>query len=177
MNLAPTGCGRESISMSDVDGPTEPGDATRTSRPHIYIVLRYRSTISKSRLATSTRSSVPTVIKRNGRKARTSPSQGDCHQVFHGIDLHWHDLRHEYASRLVERGVPLSQVGDLLGHASILTTERYDNHGFAALQQAAGRLESGKSFRQLKRFKCLGGVGPPGDRTRDTVIKSHVLYH
>jgi len=127
------------------------------------------------------------------------PLAGDCHQVFHGIDLHWHDLRHEYASRLVERGVPLSQVGDLLGHASILTTERYDNHGFAALQQAAGRLESGKTFTSASQTRTnedsdvvehasgsdanlsdlngLGGDGPPGDRTRDTVIKSHVLYH
>jgi site-specific recombinase XerD len=42
-------------------------------------------------------------------------------------DLCWHDLRHEYASRLAERGVPLSQSRDLLGHSSIVTTERYDN--------------------------------------------------
>ena len=39
-------------------------------------------------------------------------------------------LRHEYASRLVERGVPLAQARDLLGHASILTTERYDTRGW-----------------------------------------------
>ena len=32
----------------------------------------------------------------------------------------------EYASSLVEQGVPLSQVRNLLGHASIVTTERYD---------------------------------------------------
>ena len=56
------------------------------------------------------------------------------------IDLHWHDLRHEYASRLVERGVPLAQVRDLLGHASITTTERYDNQTLEALQSAAKRL-------------------------------------
>ena len=62
------------------------------------------------------------------------------------INLHWHDLRHEYASRLVERGVPLAQVRDLLGHASILTTERYDNQKLEALQAAVGRLESGKTF-------------------------------
>ena len=109
-------------------------------------------------------------------------------------DLHWHDLRHEYASRLVERGVPLSQVRDLLGHASIVTTERDDNHTFAALQQAAGRLESGKTFTSASQSdpnaepegtdppaskgdntlegKELESGGPPGDRTRDTVIKS-----
>ncbi len=39
------------------------------------------------------------------------------------IDLHWQDLRHEHASRLVERHVPLAQVRDLLGHASIVTTD------------------------------------------------------
>jgi site-specific recombinase XerD len=55
-------------------------------------------------------------------------------------------LRHEYASRLVERGVPLAQVRDLLGHASITTTERYDNQKLENLQAAAGRLERGETF-------------------------------
>lgn len=36
-----------------------------------------------------------------------------------------HDLRHTYASRLVQAGVGLPRVRDLLGHASITTTERY----------------------------------------------------
>jgi Phage integrase family len=65
---------------------------------------------------------------------------------FRDINLHWHDLRHEYASRLVERGVPLTQVRDLLGHVSILTTERYDNQRLEALQPAVERLEGGKTF-------------------------------
>jgi hypothetical protein len=42
--------------------------------------------------------------------------------------------------------VPLAQVRDLLGHASILTTERYDNQRMEALQAAVERLESGKRF-------------------------------
>ena len=65
---------------------------------------------------------------------------------FQAINLHRHDLRHEYASRLVERGVPLSQVRDLLGHASIATTERYDNQRLEILRAAARTLESGKEF-------------------------------
>ena len=67
-------------------------------------------------------------------------------QRLRDINLHWHDLRHEYASRLVEKGVPLAQVRDLLGHASIVTTERYDNQRLEALQAAVARLEAGKAF-------------------------------
>jgi len=62
-------------------------------------------------------------------------------------DLRWHDLRREYASRLVEHGVPLSQVRDLLGHASITTTERYDNQKPEALQEAAKLLETDDSLK------------------------------
>jgi Phage integrase family len=74
-----------------------------------------------------------------------------CRDEFRRINLHWHDLRHEYASRLVEHGVPLSQVRGLLGHASIVTTERYDNQQLERLQIAAGKLESGKLFEAPSR--------------------------
>ncbi len=74
-----------------------------------------------------------------------------CNQQFRRIDLHWHDLRHEYASRLVEKGVPLAQVRDLLGHASITTTERYDNQKLENLQAAAARLERGMTFDRAPR--------------------------
>lgn len=39
--------------------------------------------------------------------------------------LRFHDLRHTFASRLVERGVDIETVRDLLGHHSILITQRY----------------------------------------------------
>jgi len=69
-----------------------------------------------------------------------------CQAHFRRINLHWHDLRHEYASRLVESGIPLAQVRDLLGHASITTTERYHNQKLENLQAAVLKLEKGKSF-------------------------------
>jgi hypothetical protein len=80
------------------------------------------------------------------RKGSYKDLTAECQQRFREINLHWHDMRHEHASRLVERGVPLAQVRDLLGHASILTTERYDNQRLAALQAAVKRLEGGKTF-------------------------------
>ena len=95
---------------------------------------------------------VSTVLKAHGTRPQWSKGgvwkslTPECQERFRTINLHWHDTRHEFASRLDERGVPLSQIRDLLGHASIVTTERYNHHTFAALQQAAGRLESGKTF-------------------------------
>jgi site-specific recombinase XerD len=42
-------------------------------------------------------------------------------------DLTFHDLRHEFRSRLIEAGVSLLTVSHLYGRTSIATTARYLN--------------------------------------------------
>jgi len=41
------------------------------------------------------------------------------------IDVNFHDLRHSCASLLINMGVSLDVIRDILGHASVKTTERY----------------------------------------------------
>jgi integrase len=40
-------------------------------------------------------------------------------------DLHLHDLRAEFGSRLVESGVPMHEVRDALGHSNVVMTSTY----------------------------------------------------
>jgi integrase len=70
----------------------------------------------------------------------------ESQDAFRKINLRWHDFRHEYASRLAEHGVPLAQVRDLLGHASVTTTERYETQTLVKLRAAASTLERGGTF-------------------------------
>jgi integrase len=68
------------------------------------------------------------------RNVRTA-FEGACWRA--GIEgLRFHDLRHTFATRLVERGVDLITVKELLGHSSVMVTERY-THSFKEQKRAA----------------------------------------
>ena len=55
-------------------------------------------------------------------------------------DVRLHDLRHTVASQAVARGVPLSTVARMLGHADPVMTLRYAHVGDRDLQAAVERI-------------------------------------
>jgi len=53
----------------------------------------------------------------------------------------WHKLRHTFASRLVNRGVDIVTVQQLLGHSTIVTTMRYTHTNLDSKRTAVAKLE------------------------------------
>ncbi len=60
-----------------------------------------------------------------------------------GMDksIHFHSLRHSFASNLVQQGVSLYVIKELLGHSSVSTTEIYSHLNIESLKEAISVLD------------------------------------
>ena len=75
--------------------------------------------------------------------------------------IHFHSLRHSFASNLVQKGVPLYTIKELLGHSSISTTEIYSHLNMDSLREAVKKLDDphpnllpkGEGVKQPQIFK------------------------
>ncbi len=84
-----------------------------------------------------------------------------------GVDqtIHFHSLRHSFASNLVQKGVPLYTIKELLGHSSISTTEIYSHLNMDSLREAVKKLDNphqkllpkGEGENLLKIFSINSG--------------------
>lgn len=71
----------------------------------------------------------------------------------------WHDLRHHFASRLVQTGVPLNTVRDLLGHASVAMSLRYAHLAPDQRCEAVAKLDEKSVFALTVRLPWNGTLG------------------
>lgn len=63
-----------------------------------------------------------------------------CRKAGISKKIHFHSLRHSFASNLVKKGVALYPIKELLGHSSISTTEIYAHLNMDALKSAISTL-------------------------------------
>ena len=90
-------------------------------------------------------------------------------------DLRFHDLRHEAGSRLHELGWPLHHVRDLLGHASLSTTNTYLNVSRAELIASMRRADEAR--KSGTNVAHEGVKRPPTSSVEPTDDKGKSLLH
>lgn len=73
-------------------------------------------------------------------------------------DFHFHDLRHTFATRLIQAGVDLYKVQKLLGHRSPVMTQRYAHHCSESLRDGVNVLDRERSITNLSHPDQEPGV-------------------
>ncbi len=86
-------------------------------------------------LSTSTRKKF--IFEKNGEKLSENSLRYIVTKVFRrvGLKVTPHQLRHSFASELLNAHAPISDVSELLGHSSMATTQIYTKLGSALKQQ------------------------------------------
>ncbi|MGD9852466.1 MAG: tyrosine-type recombinase/integrase [Nitrospirales bacterium] len=73
-------------------------------------------------------------------------------------DFHFHDLRHTFATRLVQAGVDLYKVQRLLGHRSPVMTQRYAHHSSESLRDGVNVLDRDGVITKISHPEQQPGV-------------------
>ena len=124
-----------------------PADKTKTNEPRLVpITARLRAVLEYRRVGPDGKEHGPDAHvfgneagERVGRI--TTAWNAACRRA--GIaDLHFHDLRHEFISRMLEAGVAIHKVRDWAGHRNIATTGLYANTTLTHLEDARRAFEA-----------------------------------
>jgi integrase len=97
------------------------------------------------------------------RSAEGGEMPGDVKHGFASVckkaeltDLHFHDLRHTFASQLIMQGIDLRTVGELLGHKDIKMTMRYAHLAPAHKAKAVDILDKALKANYTKTIQSVG---------------------
>lgn len=66
----------------------------------------------------------------------------------HAIDLHWHDLRREAASRWAEAGWTLTEIQEHLGHTNVSQTSTYLKSGVQRIEARMRKMDEQRGYLQ-----------------------------
>jgi integrase len=88
---------------------------------------------------------------------RLSP---DSEAAYRAINLHFHDLRHEGGSRLLEGGWPVHHVQHMLGHASLKQTSTYLNATLRGLHESMRNLDRSRPACKSAASNGTHGLRP-----------------
>lgn len=72
-------------------------------------------------------------------------------------DLRFHDLRHTFATRMLQAGASLQTVRDFLGHTSASTTLRYTHSSTDAMRDAVAALDEKPRTSLSQKLSQLAG--------------------
>jgi len=133
------------------------------------------------RVASITKAWRTAVLKAHGHDVHWVPGKGkltpECQAAYRAVDLHFHDLRHGGASRLLEGGWELHEVRDMLGHASVDQTSTYLNTTVGRLKASMRRLDKARRRRSCKRVASTLTVEPRPSRKDDATKPSKLLVN
>jgi integrase len=111
------------------------------------------------------------VLRAHGYQPKWSKGgklSAESREALRTIDLHFHDLRHEAGSRLAERGWPLHQVQEVLGHADLKQTSTYLNATVQDLHASMERFGTGSTDHSLHDVARGPSTAPPPSGNADS---------
>lgn len=73
-----------------------------------------------------------------------------------GMNFHTHRCRHTVGTQLLQRGVPIDKVQDVLGHADISTTRHYAKTAPEAILELAAKVDLLKEMKVIYTFPPIG---------------------
>ena len=74
----------------------------------------------------------------------------------------FHDLRHAFATRLVQRGTDIYKIAKLLGHEDIRMTQRYSHHSPESLRDGVKILEVDFNLTTVNYYISPARTQSPG---------------